>query len=398
MPELNIPPMLWLVGFQMGLYAVAWGLCGALLGEDRAAVVHWGAFLLMTGGVLLLAGGRGEPRHWIFYNGANVLSLLAFAAMRRGTERFMRLPDSDREQAAMLLLVAGAIALVGPDERQASWRVVLAYGGQAYIVMRTMWTTRRPLQAEFGRRTLVAIVGPGVLIALMLLALALRQALDFEHPVEMQRNVATNYALMYYYLGGTALFNFGFMVLLTQRLVVQLRHVSQRDALTGLFNRRAVDIEVQRQWERFQRHHRPFAVLLVDIDHFKRINDTRGHAAGDEVLAQVAALLESHARSTDAVGRIGGEEFVVLLPDVDAAEALRSAERLRVLVEERELRARGEPLTVTVSVGIALARPGDPHAEAMIARADEALYRAKAEGRNRVVAAPDPVPDTRRVR
>ena len=326
------------------------------------------------------------------------LSLLAFAAMRRGTERFMHLPDSDREQAAMLLLVAGAIALVGPDESEASWRVVLAYGGQAYIVMRTMWTTRRALHVEFGWRTLVAIVGPGVLIALMLLTLALRQALDFEHPVEMQRNVATNYALMYYYLGGTALFNFGFMVMLTQRLVVQLRHVSQRDALTGLFNRRAVDIEVQRQWERFQRHHRSFAVLLVDIDHFKRINDTRGHAAGDEVLAQVAALLESHARSTDAVGRIGGEEFLVLLPDVDAAEALRSAERLRVLVEERELRARGEPLTVTVSVGIALARPGDPRAEAMIARADEALYRAKAEGRNRVVAAPDPVPDTRSVR
>ena len=382
MQELNIPPMLWLVGFQMGLYALAWGLCGALLGEDRVAVVHWGAFLLLIGGVMLLAGARGEPRYWVHYNGANVLSLLAFAVMRRGTERFMRGPSHDGEQAIVLILVGGAVAWVGPDAQHASWRVVLTYGGQAYIVLRTMWAVRGAMHAEFGRNTVVAIVAPGVAISLMLAMLALRQALDFNHPVEMQRNTGANYGLMYYYLGGMALFNFGFMVMLTQRLVVRLREVSQRDALTGLFNRRAIDEELAHQWQRYRRSHRPFAVLLVDIDHFKRINDTLGHAAGDQVLSVLAALLQRHARSTDAVGRIGGEEFLVLLADIDEPEALRSAERLRAEVEGLMPEIGGKPLAVTVSVGVALSRDDDPGVETLVARADGALYRAKAQGRN----------------
>ncbi len=159
MIDLQVPPMLWLVGFQMGLYALAWVLCGAMLREDRRAVVHWGVFLLLTGIVMLLAGARGEPRHWLYYNGANVLSLIAFAVMRRGTELFMQLVPDDLEQVLMLAIVAGAVALLGSDVQHASWRIVLTYGGQGYLVLGTMGGIGRPLQAEFGRRTLWASWG-----------------------------------------------------------------------------------------------------------------------------------------------------------------------------------------------------------------------------------------------
>lgn len=382
--ELNIAPMLWLVGFQMGLYAFAWFLCGMLLKEDRVAVAHWAVFLLLVGATMLLAGARGEPRHWIFYNGANLLSIIAFAVVGRGIERFMRVPKRDLETAAVVLIGGGAVTLVGSDEANASWRVVLSYGSQGYLMLRAMWSVRRALRLEFGRATFVAIVLPGILISVLLALLALRQIIDFAHPREMQRNTTANYGLMYYYLGGTALFNFGFMVLLTQRLIVKLQDSSRRDALTGLFNRRALDEELQRTWQRYRRGRETFAILLADIDHFKQINDTHGHAAGDRVLISLANLFQGHARGTDVVGRIGGEEFLIVLPNAQAHDAERSAERLRSLVEGQVVRAGTQTLRVTLSIGIACVHKYDASIEAVIGRADSALYRAKAAGRNRI--------------
>jgi diguanylate cyclase len=191
---------------------------------------------------------------------------------------------------------------------------------------------------------------------------------------------------MYYYLAGSALFNFGFMVLLTQRLIVKLQDSSRRDALTRLFNRRAIDEELQRTWQRYRRARHPFAVLLADLDHFKEINDTHGHAAGDRVLAALAHLLQSHARGTDMVGRVGGEEFLVVLPYAQVHEAERFAERLRDLVERLVVRVGPHVLRVTVSIGVACAAETDASPEAVIVRADSALYRAKAAGRNRIDA------------
>jgi diguanylate cyclase (GGDEF)-like protein len=384
MSGLQLSPMLWLVGFQLGLYAFAWVLVSLLLGEERPAVMHWGGFLLLTAVTLLLAGARTEPRSWLVYNGANIASLFAFASMRRGVERFMRLPSSDREQALLLGAACALFGGLGPDADQASWRVVFAYGGQGFIMLRTFQRAWAPMRAEFGHRTLIAIAVPGLLIGTMLLFLSLRQLFDWGSPYEMQRGTADNLALMYYYLGGAALFNFGFMVLLTQRLVLGLRRASRRDELTGIANRRAMDEALDRAWQRFHRHGRGFAVVLVDIDHFKRINDTLGHAAGDSVLVQVAQRLQQHARASDAVGRIGGEEFLLLLDETAAAPALQSAERLRALIGETPVPAAGQGLTVTVSVGVAVIDAQDREPDLLLRRADRALYRAKGEGRNRV--------------
>lgn len=386
MAGFEISPMLWLVGFQMALYALAWGLIGTLLREERSPMLHWGAFMLLNGGTMLLAGARGEPRHWLYYNGANLLSLLAFAALRRGIERFLRLPSSDREQGAVLLLTCGLLALLGPSAENASWRVVLAYGTQAYTMLRTFTRAWTPLQAEFGPTTRLALGLPGVLIGLMQAALALRQVFDWEHPGEMQSATASSYLLMYYYLGALALFNFGFMVLITQRLVLDLRRASRRDTLTGLPNRLALDEAVERHWQQFRRRGRRFAMLMVDIDHFKQVNDTHGHPAGDAVLAQVGDRLRRHARATDTVGRIGGEEFLIVMDDVTAEQARQSAERLRRAFEEQPVAAGALSLPLRVCVGLALADTRDGRADEVLKRADRALYRAKAGGRNRVEA------------
>jgi len=155
------------------------------------------------------------------------------------------------------------------------------------------------------------------------------------------------------------------------------------DQLTGVGNRRFADMRLATVLDEFKRHKAPFGFLFVDIDHFKRVNDNYGHAVGDKALSMVAKTMESALRPMDVVCRFGGEEFVVILPNMEPEAFRRVAERLRVLIENSWLHTDQGPLTVTASVGGTLARPGDT-AEDLIQRADERMYFCKQHGRNQV--------------
>ncbi|WP_166416652.1 PleD family two-component system response regulator [Cochlodiniinecator piscidefendens] len=158
------------------------------------------------------------------------------------------------------------------------------------------------------------------------------------------------------------------------------------DPLTGLYNRRYAQSHLSRMNARSQSSHRPFAVMMLDIDRFKRINDTYGHVAGDAVLASVAQKLRENLRGVDFVARMGGEEFLVAMPDTDIAEARLTAERLRkvILNHQTHLAAIPNGISVTLSIGFAMGGVTNETFDQTIARADKALYRAKAEGRNQV--------------
>ncbi|MBU6257993.1 MAG: GGDEF domain-containing protein [Burkholderiales bacterium] len=162
----------------------------------------------------------------------------------------------------------------------------------------------------------------------------------------------------------------------------QIATLASHDALTGLWNRRQIDLELEASVKQASRRNEPLCVALVDIDHFKRINDRHGHAMGDAVLVGVAARLGAALRSSDRVGRYGGEEFLLVLPATTPAQALALAERLRGELEAPCALPAGEP-AVTASFGIAAWRGGEPVGD-LLRRADRALYRAKDAGRNRV--------------
>ena len=160
-----------------------------------------------------------------------------------------------------------------------------------------------------------------------------------------------------------------------------------RDALTQLFNRRYLPSILKREIELSRRKGLSFAVVMLDVDHFKQVNDTHGHDGGDLVLQQVATLMTNRVRSGDFVFRYGGEEFLLLLTEVDEEKALKVAEKLRVCIAEtRIMLPAGKAITVTASLGLALS-DGHPDYERTIQRADAALYEAKNAGRNRVVMA-----------
>jgi diguanylate cyclase (GGDEF)-like protein len=171
----------------------------------------------------------------------------------------------------------------------------------------------------------------------------------------------------------------------------QMEQLSLTDPLTGLGNRRAFEATLRKEWERARRSGRPVAVLAIDIDHFKRYNDGYGHLAGDQCLVRVSTAMRTALRAIDTLGRFGGEEFVALLPESEAARALEAAERVRAAVEALALPHAATPgaamsAVVTVSIGAAAALPADrADPGELLAAADEALYRAKAGGRNRCV-------------
>ncbi len=167
----------------------------------------------------------------------------------------------------------------------------------------------------------------------------------------------------------------------------ELEKLSITDSLTGLFNRRQLMEVLEIEGRRNRRHQRPFSILMLDVDHFKKLNDTHGHLAGDEVLKRLAWILKQEIREVDHAARYGGEEFLIMLPETNIDGASEVGERIRGRIERETLAFDGKEINVTASIGIACCPVEGESAETLIARADDALYKAKRRGRNRVVKA-----------
>lgn len=158
-----------------------------------------------------------------------------------------------------------------------------------------------------------------------------------------------------------------------------------KDELTGLGNKRALAADLHREAERATRHHSPLSIILLDLDHFKNINDKHGHLAGDMVLKQIATTLKAHARQSDLCFRYGGEEFLLILDDSDPVQSLKIAERLRAAIERQNFYFQDQRIPLTASLGTASFQPGKT-LESLISRADQALYSAKHSGRNQALS------------
>jgi diguanylate cyclase (GGDEF)-like protein len=165
----------------------------------------------------------------------------------------------------------------------------------------------------------------------------------------------------------------------------ELHLLSITDGLTGLFNRKHLMDLFDMEMARTRRYRIPFSVLIADIDHFKRINDTYGHLAGDSVLRRLADTLRQTVRECDHIGRYGGEEFLIIVPNSDATGAVEMAQRIRDQISRVRFYNDGEEITMTISVGVAHCAEGEESAEAVLSRADTALYQAKNNGRNQVI-------------
>lgn len=171
-------------------------------------------------------------------------------------------------------------------------------------------------------------------------------------------------------------------------LYERIQELAITDGLTGIYVRRHFLERLGEEMPRAKKHNLKLSMLMVDLDHFKQCNDTYGHLVGDIVLKEIARIMKEHIRQVDLLGRYGGEEFVIALPDTDKSSAAHVADRIRQSVEKYRFKAYDETITMTISIGVATYPDDGSDVAVLIDRADQALYKAKAEGRNKVISAP----------
>jgi diguanylate cyclase (GGDEF)-like protein len=380
--------------FQLGLGALVW-LGMARLTVARQAAWHWaaGSAAVAIGFGLVLQRDDLDP--WIGHVLANALVLAGFVAMHRGVEVFTRTRPGDAMHAGLLVCTVLLLvsAQTGDADRQLSALVTSA--SIATTLLTAAALSRRTLHEEVGAATATLLALPMALVGGLL---ALRAVMLVLAPEQVGLQV-TDHRLFNLVLGlavmaAMTVLNVGFGAMVVLRIMRQLQTLSERDPLTGLLNRRGLDLALQRESARAQRSGLGLAALSIDIDHFKLINDRLGHSAGDAVLEALARTLQSHLRDVDRVARTGGEEFCVLLCNVDEAGAALTAQRLLVAVRAQGLELGGQTVRWTVSVGVAVAQHRGEEPAAVLQRADAALYLAKREGRDRARIAPVIAPAT----
>ncbi len=337
---------------------------------------------------------------------ANSASLAGLICWDYGVRRFLGQPLPLRTGLANLLLVTGLLHYYSAWQYDISLRVViisLAYAPWCLDTARVLWRERE-ISSPATRKSLA-------LTALALAGFCVFRALAtfFNPPVDtlFQSNWLVSLAVAIFIMAVT-LFNICFLALVAVRherdlqakilelnQEIALRHALEErlsreatlDPLTGVANRRKLEDLAAKCLAVARRHDRPFAMLILDIDQFKQINDLGGHQAGDAALIALAELCQRQLREEDTLARFGGDEFLALLPHTDLDQALETAERLRREIETQGRQAGCPYASLTISLGVSVFQPGDAGLESLLLRADAALYRAKANGRNRVCQA-----------
>jgi diguanylate cyclase (GGDEF)-like protein len=373
-----------MVAGQQFVLAAGWCIAAALMRSVRIPALYWAGFAALTGVSLLLFVASVLLSDIQVRAAGNVAALVSLIALQRGVRRFFGVGSGWRVQLAALLIGIGVSALVVAPELGA-WRIgivsALVGGFFAGIARDVVRLAGHRIHPRWGW-ALAAPLGVG---ALVFLARALDAAIRPERMVaEVVANNSLNVGAAFTYLVLMLVFQLTLVSLVVSRLVGELRRMARRDPLTGLLNRRAIDEALADEAQRARRLASPFAVLMMDVDHFKSVNDEQGHAAGDRALQHLATLLSTQMRDIDRLGRYGGEEFLVLLPATSGEDSAVMAERLRERVASMPMSWEDAMLRLTISVGVAPWRGDVDDVSAMLARADDALYRAKSAGRNRV--------------
>ena len=379
-----------IIVLQQGLVALMW-LGAAVIGLARGPALHWCVAAAAIAGCLCLVAARDFIDPWLGYWVANVFGVSAMALLRRGAQQFCDLPVTDREHWGIVALTALVLAAAVQGQSTEVLVVVVTSAGLAWSLLRCAVEVGARLRFEFHGALSMVFAAPMVLTGSAftvraMLAPWLTQ--DVGRTISQPNNFNAGFGL--FMLVSMLLLHLGLAAMVVLRVFRQLRHLSDHDMLTGLLNRRGFEAVLKRESERLVRYQLPFAVLSVDIDHFKQINDRYGHDEGDKVLASVAQTLAFGLRDVDRIARMGGEEFCVLLPHTDEAGAAGAAQRLISQVRQRLHGPTPQAANVTVSVGVAVAvDPKEDRAELM-RRLDRALYRAKEGGRDRIELATAP--------
>jgi diguanylate cyclase (GGDEF)-like protein len=317
---------------------------------------------------------------------ANVLIVMAFSDYARALHQLMQRPDPRRIALAATLGVSVTIAWFTLVQDTIAVRIVVA----SVVLAALCLLCARALRRRRGRRATGAqraIAGVFVLGGIVLL---IRAGHALLHPDAIADGLQSS-AMQAVTFGTGAILplltSYGFLLLCNDRMREEIERSAAIDFLTGALNRGAIEHQGARSLARARRQATRCAAIVIDVDHFKRINDAYGHAAGDAALREIVQRLQDTIRIGDTLGRLGGEEFLVLLEDTDPERAQGMAQRLRHAIGDAPLTLDSCVHPATISLGVAVLEDTDANFSDLLRRADRALYRAKEAGRDRVLLA-----------
>lgn len=373
---------------------VLWTSTGSYAGVARASLRLRAGALVLEATAWVLLGLRGHVGDWLSILVANAVMLVSYAMTVHALRLLLGAPS--RQRVVAMASVAGWLAIawfawVTPDFQV---RVLCA----SLVILLDLGLLIAPLCDSLRRggsaakRVLLATLSIAVVVVLWRNAeplLSSRPAAGLLAPTPI------NVIYMMFSAVQPLFTSIGFLLLYNETMQAELKSLARIDPLTGVNNRLALIEATERALDAAMIDGRPLGALMLDADHFKTVNDRFGHSGGDKVLLSLVAHIQRVLGRHDVLGRIGGEEFVVLSPGSTVRQTRALGERIRAAVENMPLAIDGHALAMTVSVGVAGAAPGESDVAALLQRADAALYAAKRAGRNRVMATEDIVPTDR---
>ena len=374
---------------MQGVFCAIWLLGSWVFGDVRRSALNWSAFaglstLSFSALVVALHQEVPLPAEYLRALG-NLFGLAAMLAMHRGIRLFIDAPPPTRAHALAFVIVL-VVSWLGLTPANAALRVSVNSAVLTLISLAIAADLYRYGRDVVRQRHTWLLAVPLVAAATGFSLRGVRALWDAQSvATEMTIDSTVNVVSAIFYMVVALTFHATLIGLVVGRILIDLRHRSRHDGLTGLLNRRAMEETLLGQVQRSRRTGEPFTALMLDLDHFKTINDRHGHAAGDRALKHTAAALKAELREVDAVGRFGGEEFLVLMPGATVETALPVAERLRTALVNDAPRFEGATLLVSVSIGIAQWREPAEEPSRLLMRADAALYDAKLRGRDCVV-------------
>jgi len=366
---------------------VAWGLMTRPLRiAPRASIRFFLANLALGAGVYLLSFRTAEASlvYWFI---ADLAMLSSFMLIGWGIQHLFKLGSTVRRDA-VLLLITSLLMLAG--QIQQLHQVVLGISFSltaSFFFYAASKDYFGAIQRDFGFTAACLMSAPTMLAALIFVLRAL--ILSVPEPIA-HSFVATDtdqaIPLLWSYIVLTLSVNIVMIGGALARLVAKIRQFAERDQLTGLWNRRAILKKLQHLHELWEKQQQSYSLILLDLDHFKQINDSFGHDAGDAALRRCATTLTGVLRNQDLVSRYGGEEFLLVFPAVSAEELPLIAEKIRLTLASCHLIWQNQPIELSGSLGYISVYPG-AKAEHLLTLADSAMYQAKSDGRNKACAA-----------
>lgn len=372
---------------QLAIYALAWLLLGLTFGMQRKVAILWSAAWFSGAGCALLVFISGAYTEVSLELVVNILAICCFLLIQQGMDVLTR----RRSPRWVYVVVLCGLAVIETLRQVASawilvqvvlFTLVACWPLAATLIRMAVWL-RRERQSSVA---MVLLVVSPLVVTMALFLVRLMLVVQGATPEAVQFRQGSDFdvigSMLFLIMLGA--FNFSLATIILGGTIDRLRTMSETDQLTGLFNRRVMMRRLEEEHARFLRSGHRYGVISLDLDHFKRINDVYGHGVGDQVLRAVGDVLKTCQRNTDTLARMGGEEFMLLVPLTEEAGAEIQAQRICKAVGETEMHTDAGRLRITTSIGVAIVLATDTSVKTVITRSDAALYRAKAAGRNRV--------------